>query len=91
MTSLASGHLSVRLVALLLIIEAISVFTLLTLNSANALANDIFTILMAISIVSLAMISSIYRAYKQGNGPDKIFLSMGCGMILMLVYVCFAL
>jgi len=91
MTTLVSGHLGARLVALLLIIEAISAFILWTLNPVSPLTNDIFTIFLAISLVSLAMISSIYRAYKQGNPPDKLFLSIGCGLLLILIYVCIAL
>lgn len=76
--------------ALLIIVEAVTFYFLWTLNPTNAGGEAVFAILLAVDLVSLAMISYVYRKYKSGDPFSRKLLIVGCCMILVLVYASMA-
>ena len=78
---------STRIVGLLLIVEAVSVYFLWTLNSVSQADQAVFAILVAIDLVSFAMISYVYRTYKSGDQMNRGLLIVACCAILVFVYV----
>ncbi len=87
LTSVPLSRYSTRIVALLVLVEVVSVFFLWSLNSVSQTDEGVFATLLAIDLVSLAMISYIYRAYKSGNQFNRGVLLVGCCLILIFVYV----
>ena len=80
-----------RIVGLLVLIEAVTVYFLWTISPINEAGEDVFAIFLAINLVSLAMISNVYRTYKHGDQLNRGFLLSGCGLILVFVYISLAL
>ena len=91
---LSSTHLSrysVQIVALLILVEIVADFFLWTRNPISQSDQGVFAVLLGINLVSLAMISNIYRAYKHGDQLNRSFLVIGSCLILLLVFVSLAL
>lgn len=82
---------STRIVALLLVVEAVSVYFLWSLNPVSKGEQGVFAILLAIDLVALAMISYVYRASKHGEQLSRGLLIGGCCLILVFVYVSLAI
>jgi predicted membrane channel-forming protein YqfA (hemolysin III family) len=82
---------STRIVGLLVLVEAVSVYLLWTLSAVGQADEGVFAIFLAISLVALAMISNIYRTLKEGDQLGRGFLIAGCGLILLLIYVSLAI
>lgn len=82
---------STRIVGLLLLVEAVSVYFLWALDPINKLGQGIFAIFLAIDLVSFAVISYVYRAYKSGDQLNRYLLIMACAMIIILVYASLAI
>ena len=80
-----------RIVGLLVLVEAVSVYFLWALNPVGKPEQGIFAILLAIDLVALAMISYIYRTYKHGEQFNRALLIGGCCLILIFVYVSLAI
>jgi hypothetical protein len=80
-----------RIVALLLIVEAVSVFFLWIINPVGQTNEAVFAIFLAVILISLAMISNVYRSYKNGDPLSRGFLIGCCCLILIFVYVSLAL
>lgn len=81
---------SLKIVELLIIVEAVSVYFLWTLNGVSEDGNTIFAILLAVVLVAFAMISYLYRTYKSGDNPSRGLLIGACCMILLLIYASLA-
>lgn len=71
---------------MLLLVEGASVVLLWDLSPTTKAGEAIFAIFLAIELVSLAMISNIYRSYKNRDDLSRGFLLVGCGLILVFVY-----
>lgn len=82
---------SARIVGLLIIVEAVSVYFLWTLNPVNEAGEGVFAILIAVDLLSLMLISYIYRTYKSGDQFNRAVMIIPCALILILVYVSLAL
>ena len=82
---------SVKIVALLIIVEAVSVYFLWALNPVNQAGEAVYAILLAVNLVSFMIISYVYRTYKSGDPLNRALLMGACVMILLLVYVSLAL
>jgi hypothetical protein len=82
---------STRIVAMLLIVEAVSVFFLWIINPVGQTDEAVFAIFLAIILISLAMISNVYRSYKNGDPLSRGFLIGCCFLIMIFVYVSLAL
>jgi hypothetical protein len=82
---------SAKIVGLLLVVEAVSVYFLWALDPTNKLGQAIFAIFLAIDLVSFSIMSYVYRSYKKGDELNRGLLLAGCAMILLLVYASLAL
>jgi heme/copper-type cytochrome/quinol oxidase subunit 4 len=80
-----------KIVGLLLIVELVSGYFLWTLNAVNEAGEAVFAILLAVDLVSLAMISYVYRTTKSGEQLNRGVLLVACCMILVFVYASLAL
>jgi hypothetical protein len=76
-----------RIVFLLVLVEAVSVYILWTINPVSQTDEGVFAFFLAIVLVSLAMISNVCRNNKEGSQMNRGFLLAGCGLILIFVYV----
>ena len=85
------NHYSLNIVGLLILVELISVYFLWTLNPVNQSDQAVFAIFLAIDLVSLAMMSYIYRTNKSGEQLNRGVLIVSCCMILVFVYATLAL
>jgi len=85
MSSSTSGY-ATRIVGLLVVVEAASVFLLWTINAVGQTDEGLFAIYLAIALVSLAMISNVYRSYMSGRNLDRVFLLAGCVLILIFIF-----
>jgi len=85
-----SDGASLRLMALLLVVAMISVFTLWTLSSTVVTSQSVFGIYLAVDLVCFAMISYIYRTSKSGGRLSRAFMVAGCVLLLILVGAGFA-
>ncbi len=79
------------IVGLLVLIELFSVFILWTINAVSKSGEGEFAIFLAIDLVSLAMISNIYRNYKEGGKLSAGFVITGFGLILVFALASLAL
>ena len=84
--SLGIREYSTRIVGLLIIVMAVSVYFLWALNPVNQAGETVFAIFLAIDLVSFMMVSYVYRTYKNGDQFSRSLLIGSCLMILVLVY-----
>ena len=83
-TTLSTEDIGERVIALLLVVMAVSVFLLWTLNSFTTAGQDAFAVYLAIDFVAFAMTSYIYRALNAGEGISKVLIVCGCLFIAIL-------
>jgi hypothetical protein len=79
--------MNLRIVALLLLLELLSVYFLWTLNSVSERSEEIFGLFLAVDLVSFSMVSYIYRVGKRGDRVSHGSLFAGCCVILLLLFV----
>lgn len=79
--------MNLRIVALLLLLELLSVYFLWTLNSVSETSEGIFGLFLAVDLVSFSMVSYIYRVDKRGDQVSRGSLIAGCCVILLLLFV----
>jgi hypothetical protein len=79
-----------RIIALLLVVEAVSVFVLWTLNPLTSQGQDAFAVYLAIDFVSFAMMSYLYRALESESPVSRLLIIAGCVFIAILFFVSFA-
>lgn len=85
----AYERLGMRVVAALLLLEALSVYFLWTLNPVGPGAESAFALYLAADLVSFAMISYVYRALKKENRIGRAALLAGCCFIFILLLLGF--
>ena len=81
--------IGLRIVALLIIASVASVATLWTLNPTGSTNETTFAVYLAVSLLSFAMISYIYRSSKSGDGIGRLPLVAGCAFISALLFLGF--
>jgi len=89
--SLSLNRYSAKIVGLLILVELVSAYFLWTLNPVNQAGEAVFAILLAIDLVSFAMMSYIYRTNKSGEQLNRGVLILACCLILVFVYASLAL
>ena len=75
---------------LFILIEAASLVFLWALNPVGQADEAVFAIFLAIELVSLAMISYVYRTYKGGGELNRGVILTACCLILIFVYIALA-
>jgi tryptophan-rich sensory protein len=80
-----------RIVALLLLVMAISVFLLWTLNPITSQGQDAFALYLAVDFVAFAMMSYLYRALSSEGAISRVLIIAGCCFIAALFFISFTL
>lgn len=80
-----ADRMSVRIFGLLLLLELLSVLFLWSLNSLTQVGETAFGLLLAVSLISFALISYIYRMHKWNDGVNRGVLLTGCVVALILL------
>ena len=80
-----------RIVALLLMVMAISVVLLWTLDPLTSQGQDAFAIYLAVDFVAFAMMSYIYRTLSSDEAISKVLIVAGCAFIAVLFFLSFTL
>jgi len=79
-------RMGLRIVSLLLLVAAISVFILWTVNPLGSGSESTFALFLAVDLVSVAMISYVERSVSREGRMARAPLIAGCCMILFLVF-----
>ena len=75
-----------KIITLLLALQAASAIFLWTLDDLNEISEGIFALFLAIDLMCFAMISYTYRKERQSEIPSKIWLSIGCALVIILLF-----
>jgi hypothetical protein len=89
-TASASEWMALRIVALLLVVSAVSVFGLWTLSTYSVNGESLFAVYLSIDLVSFAMMAHVYGVAKSGDDFRRVPLLAGCFMLVFLVVVALA-
>jgi hypothetical protein len=79
--------LATKIVALLLLLEAVSVWFLWTYDTVGSAGETAFALFLAADLVSFAMISYTYRELKEKNRFGRLPLIAGCVFISALFLI----
>jgi tryptophan-rich sensory protein len=79
-------RISLRIVPLLLALQALSAYLLWSLNPTSQTDESEFAIFLAVIFVSLSMVSYMFRVEKRGDNPSRVLLLAGCLMVLILLF-----
>jgi hypothetical protein len=79
-------RISLRIVALLVLLELVSVSFVWTLNPVSGQGETTFALFLALDLVAFAMISYVYRVNKRGDGVNRVALLSGCCFALLLLF-----
>jgi len=74
-----------RIVAFLLLLQLLSVSFLWTLNPVSEEGEAIFALYLSVDLMSLAMISHIFRADKWKSSIRRVTLLAGCCFLASLL------
>lgn len=85
--TVVAERMGVRIVSLLLLVAAVSVFVLWSVNPVGPGSESTFALFLAVDLVSLAMISYVQRALTREGMMAKAPLVAGCFFILFFVAI----
>jgi len=80
-------RMAIRIVSLLLLVAAASVFVLWSVNPVGSGGESTYAIFLAVDLVSVAMISYVGRAVTREGRLARLPIVAGCLFILFLVVV----
>jgi hypothetical protein len=89
--TVVTEKMGVRMVALLLMVAALSVFVLWTVNPIGSGSETTFALFIAVDIVSVAIISYIQRSISERDRIGRAPVLAGCCFIVFLVAAAFYL
>jgi hypothetical protein len=78
-----------RVVALLVLLELVSVYFLWSLNPVGRASSAMFALFLATVLVAFSMTSYVYRTAKMGDGVSRGLLLSGCCLLLVLLFAGF--
>lgn len=87
----ASEMMATRIVALLLVVAALSVFVLWTVNPIGSGSESTYALFLGVDLLSVAMISYVERSIAGSGRIGKLPMIAGCCFILFLVSAAFYL
>ncbi len=79
-------EVSLRAVALLILLGAVSVYFLWTLDPLSSGSETPFALYLALDLTAFAMISYIYRVDRNGESIGRAPLIAGCTFALLLLF-----
>lgn len=83
--------MAVRIVALLLLVAALCVFVLWTVNPIGPGSENTFALFVGADFIAVAMISYIQRSVSENGRIGRVPIVAGCGFIVFLVAAAFYL
>ena len=83
--TIVTERMALRIVSLLLLVAAISVFILWSANPLGSGSETTFALYLAVDLISVAMISYVERAVAREGRMARAPLVAGCCFILILV------
>lgn len=83
--AVATERMAVRIVSLLLIVAAVSVFVLWSANPTGSGSETTFALFLAVDLVAIAMISYVERSVSEQGSIGRAPLIAGCCFVLVLV------
>lgn len=87
--TVATEKMGVRVVALLLMVAALSVFVLWTVNPVGSGSESTFALFVAVDIVSVATISYVQRSIGEQDRIGRFPVLAGCFFMVFLVAAAF--
>jgi hypothetical protein len=79
-------NLTKRIAASFLLLQFITMFFLWTLSVFNATTERLFAIFLSIDLLSFAAISYLYRTAKMGDNVNRLWIILGSGVIVILLF-----
>jgi len=76
-----------RIIALLLLVEAVSVFLLWNVDSLSPRGQDVFAVFLAVELVAFATMSYIYRTLNSGGEISRLLVVAGSCFIAAIFFV----
>jgi 4-hydroxybenzoate polyprenyltransferase len=80
-----------RIIVLLLILQGVTAVLLWTLDALNEVSEGTFALILAVDMISFAMISYVYRHDKESEPPSRGWLAVGSVLVLVLLFSTFVL
>jgi len=75
-----------RVLVPILILQALSVFLLWTLNSVSSAGQDVFTLFLAVDLLGFVLVIQFYRSAAWSSVQGKAWIvALGLAMIAILV------
>ncbi len=83
--TVSTRRIPLRIIPLLLLLQVTSVSFLWSLNPSGPGDQTEFAISLAVILVSMAMVSYVFRLEKWGRSADRVTLLAGCLVLLVLL------
>jgi hypothetical protein len=81
-----NGFPTRRIIVLLLVLQGVSLVLLWTLDALNDVSEGTFALFLAVSMISFAVISYVYRNEKEIQMPSRVWLIAGSILIIALLF-----
>lgn len=78
-------------IAILIIIQLVSVVYLWSLSTVGLSAERLFALFLGVDVLSFAMVSYSYRSYRKDESPKALWLGIGAIILVMLMVSGFVL
>jgi hypothetical protein len=79
-------NLAERLIVLFIILQAISVAAVWTLNATTVVEQGGFAIFLAINLLSFAAVVYVYRVTIDGGSPRPLGIFIYCLALIVLIF-----
>lgn len=89
--TVVTEKMGIRIVSLLLLVAAISVVVLWTVNPLGSGSETVFAVYLGVDLIAFALISYVQRSVSNGGRIGRIPVVAGCLFMLLLVAVGFYL
>ena len=83
--NVVTERMAIRIVTLLLLVAALSVFVLWTVNPVGSGSEATYALYLAVDLVAVAMISYVQRAVSREGRMSRAPLVAGCLFMIFLV------
>ena len=87
----AGERIGLQVMGLLLIIAAMSVVGLWTLDTYAVSGESLFAVYLSMDLICFAMITYVYRTTKGGDEIGRIPMIAGCAMLMILIFAGFSI
>jgi len=82
--------LTARVVISFLLLQALAISYLWTINGLSASGERAFALFLAVDLVSFAIVSYIYRTQRGGEEISRTWIFLGASAVLILLFASIA-